>query len=126
MLKIFHFSSDQVERKVKSSSILTRLRRAQLGQSRSKVSEESQDITEHRLSLGPSEGPSPVKQGGSQSCPSSPGITRRCLTQVLLSLCTDTLSIAGDETRSGRMSLKAKHQDKGRMCSRQHYIQTTV
>ena len=74
--KIFSSSSDQVERKVKSS-ILTRLRRAQLGQSRTKVSQEMTEECEHRLSLGPAEGPSTVKQSGSQSCPSSPGITRR-------------------------------------------------
>ena len=55
------FSSDQVERKVVGkSSILTRLRRGQLGQN-----------SEHRLSLALCE-PSPAPASlGSQSCPSS-------------------------------------------------------
>ena len=67
MQSMIHFSSDHVgERKVAKSSILTRLRRGQLGQS-----------SEHRLSLALCEASPAPASLGSQSCPSSPSINRR-------------------------------------------------
>ena len=124
---IRHHNTRGEKSKSSQSSLFTRLRRGQLGASRSKVSGDM------RHTLGPSDPPQhedypssaggeaqldeDIQTHGSQSCPSSPTVNRRLVLMLYYNVPSPQKRIhlngfLGDNQKSGKMFSEENPQDK--------------